>query len=370
MSTYRYLFADLRTNSILAELPLQNVNFEMTLNGDGAFNAELGIQDPVVQKLGWKTATRPTRTAYYIDRDGTLVGGGVIWTRKWQPSSGVVALQGREFESYFSKIFVGSGSYTNTDVVALTRTLINTAQATMGGNIGVTVGTETSTLTASPTYQLFEYKDVLSAVQDLSKVYPGFDYSIDVAYDSSGIPQKYLHLGFPRRGRTVQNTGLLFEFPGNIVDYEWPEDGLASANDVRAIGAGSGDGYNIGVATITSSIDQGYPLLQETVSYADVTDPTIIANAATSEAKAKAIPVTIPILTVRAGMDPVLGSYITGDDCRLRITDDFFPDGPNSFPTTTSPVGLDTYKRIVKVSVVPGDNEDEKVRITLNEVPF
>lgn len=44
---YRYLFADLRSNSILAELPLTRVSFTQVLNTPGSFQGTiLGLDAP------------------------------------------------------------------------------------------------------------------------------------------------------------------------------------------------------------------------------------------------------------------------------------------------------------------------------------
>ena len=40
-TNYRYLFADLVTNDILAEIPLTNVNFTQSLNTPGSFTGSI-----------------------------------------------------------------------------------------------------------------------------------------------------------------------------------------------------------------------------------------------------------------------------------------------------------------------------------------
>ena len=88
-TTYRYLFADLLTNEIVAELPITGVSFTQQLNQAGAFSAHLLLSG--VNTFGYNVdaSTQPTRNAIYVDRNGVLVWGGVIWSRSYNTHGGV-----------------------------------------------------------------------------------------------------------------------------------------------------------------------------------------------------------------------------------------------------------------------------------------
>jgi len=77
-----------------------------------------------------------------------------------------------------------------------------------------------------------------------------------------------------------------------------------------------------------------------------------LAGHTRAEVDAVARPVTLPTITVRADRDPVLGSYIVGDDCRVRIDDDRHDN-------------LDEYRRIVAMNVKPPGDKAESVTLTL-----
>jgi len=53
-------------------------------------------------------------------------------------------------------------------------------------------------------------------------------------------------------------------------------------------------------------------------------------------------------------LDPVLGTYAIGDDARIRISDDRFPNG------------IDAVYRIVGLTVTPGETGPERVTLTLS----
>jgi hypothetical protein len=198
-TTYRYLFADLLTNEIIAELPLTGVNFTQQLNSIGTFTGHLLLSGVNSTQTNVINATIPGRTALYVDRDGALVWGGIIWQRTFTSGNQQLSLTAREFESYFEKrVITSTVAYTNTDQLTIAQNLISNAQAVASGNIGVTVGTETSGVLISKTYYSYELKNVFNALQDLSKSNTGFDFNVYVYYDSNKNPAKLLRLGYPR----------------------------------------------------------------------------------------------------------------------------------------------------------------------------
>src|ERR1700758_54694 len=142
---YTFLFCDLMTNAVLAEIPLSQVSFENRLNDAGTFSGVLTLGDPRIAALDPFGSTQPGRTAIYVDRGGKLVWGGVLWTRRFDSNSKALQLSGNEFWSYFKSRLIlanltfigGSGaSSVGDDQLAIARYLINQAQATAGGNIG------------------------------------------------------------------------------------------------------------------------------------------------------------------------------------------------------------------------------------------
>ena len=100
---YRYLLADVLTNQITAELSLTNVNFTQQLNAAGTATGELLLTGVNSAALNVLTSTTPGRNALYVDRNGVLLWGGIIWAREWDSASQLMKLTAREFESYFER---------------------------------------------------------------------------------------------------------------------------------------------------------------------------------------------------------------------------------------------------------------------------
>jgi hypothetical protein len=358
MATYRYLFADLVTNSILAELPITNVNFTQALNAAGTFTGDLLLSGVNATQMNVANATIPARTAIYVDRDGVLVWGGVLWSREYNSADQHLRLTAREFESYLERRRITTTqAFTAVDQFTIAQTLMNQAQAVAGGNIGIAIPTNTSGVTVSKTYYAYEYKTVYSALLDLSRATNGFDFNIFVAYDGGGNPTKTLVLSYPKSGTRYSATNpsaLMFEFPaGNVVEYSYPEDGSTAANTVFAVGAGSNEGKAVTTGTDATKVTAGWPLLEDSVNYGDVTDTTLLQALANGQVAAVSYPPTTLRLTTPPSQNPTLGTYFIGDDVRIRITDDRFP------------TGLDATYRIVALNVTAGENGPERATLTL-----
>ena len=366
---FRFLACDWMTGTVMAELPLVNGSFERRLNGTGAFSADLVLGDPAVKKIDPFTSTQPDKIHLYADLNGVLVGSWMIWTRSYDSTTKTLQLAGSETMSYFSHRYAKWPAlvYTNKDQGFIVADLLLRALSYPGGtpanfslNVNITTG-----ITRTATFNPWELREVLNEISLLQAEDPGFDWATDVAYQGSpAVPTVTFTLSYPRRGISFTNSPLMFELPGNIQSYAWPEDGSSAANDCFGIGAGSGATTLIAEAAATQLVTSGgFPLLERVGSYKGITDQnTLQAKVAQDllafENDRMAPPATkwqgtgliVPAVTVFADVDPVLGSYTVGDEARLRITDERFPI------YGTNGAGIDTAYRIVAYVIKPGDS--------------
>jgi hypothetical protein len=312
-------------------------------------------------KYNVELATIPARCGMYVDRDGILVWGGVVWGRSYNSTTQTLTFNAQEWISYFDHRRVTQDvQFTNVDQLLIAKTLIENAQNATYGDIGVgynSAGQTTSGILVDRIYYNYELKNVFQAIQDLSRQSDGFDFAIDVDYDINGQPEKYFNTYYPRSGLAYSfgdPNVPVFTFPaGNMVEYEYPEDGSIVANTVYALGAGSNEGKLIAIAQDITKLSTGWALLETTANYSDITDQTVLDNLAIAQSVATSYPPTVLKVVVPAYVDPVFGSYEVGDDARIIITDSRFPNT------------LDEIYRIVGLSVQPGENGPERVTLTL-----
>jgi hypothetical protein len=361
VATYTYLLADLRTNAILAELPLRPSSINTKLSGHGELRATLALNAKGMSSLDLPAllADGASRNALYVDRDGVLVWGGILWSGGRKHAEHQAELQFLEFESYLqTRLILTDYKPANADQLVIARTLVNTMQAKVGGNIGIVVGTETSGVLRTRDHFRTSLQTVGEALRSLVELEHGFDCYISVAYDSNGVPAKTLRLGYPQIGRGASVSGLDFQLPGNIT--EWADDWNAfadSATDYYELGQGEGSSVLIGSASDPARITAGYPVMERKSSlHRDVSSQTELNAHAREDLAAAHIPVKTYSCQVMAGADPVLGSYIPGDAARFRVSDDWYQPADDGTPT------FDTYLRILGFGIEP---ETDRVNLTL-----
>ncbi|MFI9381463.1 hypothetical protein [Kutzneria sp. NPDC052558] len=358
--TYTYLIADTRTGLILDELPLTGVSFDKKLNDTGTFRGSLQVTDPNVSIRDPRVLTTPGRSCLYVDRDGVLLWGGIIWTTTYAVATGSLEIGAADFLSYFEHRFVlGTPlaadpsstppvTYTDVDQLAIARDLVGTAQSHPGGDLGIGfTGPDSSGVTRSLAYAPGDLKVVADALKDLATAAGGFDFVVDVRYGDDGRPLRELRAGFPRLGQA--GGPFVWEFGANMIDFSWPQDASVMGN--RAFTQGSG-GQALGLAAADPA---GWPLLELTTSQIDTADPGLLADWAAGTLAAQGRPVALPELTVRADAYPQVGLYEVGDDARMVVDDLFFPGQQ-----------LDVTMRILSLAVTPGDEGQEEVQLTVS----
>lgn len=358
MATYRWLSYDLRSNVALGELPLSVRSFGGRLNEPGPFSAQLPIEASTAQIL--MAATVPERTVVYVERDGVILDGFIIWKRTRKPNE-PIGLTGASIPSIFNRnrIVANLGPYLSVDQFTIFRNLLNHYQAQAGGNIGINVGSGTSGVLRDRTYYGYERKNLGEALSQLAAVDNGFDWSIECTW-SGGVPAKNLRLSYPRRGRIAGSTGIVFVSGKNIIDYTFDEDGTRSARSVDVLGAGDGNDMKIQTKTDTALIDAGYPLTAETLSYKDVSVQATVDALALAGVNARSKTPTFLSLTINPDdIDAGLGTWIVGDDALVQITDDNFPINADGTP------GYQAYHRIIGYDVNVPDEGPETVTLML-----
>lgn len=357
VTTYRYLIANLVTNEIVAELPFTGVSFTQQLNQAGNWQGHLLISGINTAQFNVDEATIPMKNAIYVDRNGVLVWGGIIWGRTYNSSEQTLTIQAREFISYFERRRITTTvEYTAIDQLVIAADLITQAQAVPYGDIGLLVNTagETSSgVLIDRVYYDYELKTVFSAIQDLSRQLDGFDFSVDVEYDGvTGLPTKAFNTYFPRKEDPLVLPVYIFP-AGNVVEYEYPEDGAIAANTIYALGAGSNEGKLISIAQDLTKFAEGWALLEDQANYSDITDQTVLDALAEGQVEAVAYPPTTMKLVAPPYVDPEFGTFQLGDSARIMIRDSRFPNG------------FDEIYRIVGLTVEPGENGPERITLTL-----
>jgi hypothetical protein len=364
MTVYTYRMFDLLTGAPLGEWPMRVGSFSRSINEAGELDATLFLSDRTHVK-GWNPETIERRTCLYVIRDTVPVWGGIIWRAKPVDGATKANIYAQTFESYLDhRLIRETVRFNGVDQLDIARALLTAAQTDPRGNIGLTASVNTSGVLRDQTYEGWDRRGVLAALQELAELGDGFEFTVDVGLDADGEPTRTMVLGYPQLG---QARGLVLEYPGSIVDYDWPTDGMGAANVASALGSGDGASMLIRDAVSQRATDElaaGYPILETTFSHKDVTTLSRLQAHADEDLDAAVGDVTIPALTVRDTF-PVFGTYALGDTTRVRITSPYHPAKTDGAP------GVDRSARIVGWRVTPPDGDKpERVELTMGRVPY
>lgn len=378
---YTAFTTDLRTNNVLADISMSQVRFTDVLNEPGDLSGAFFNGDSDIPMELLRSATRPARTALWVDFDGELAWGGIIWKRKYDRATGKVSLECSDFLSFFARARIAESiRFEQVDQFEIVRSLIREYQNRPGGNIGIDLGSGGSGVLRDRTYEGTEKKQILEAIQQLGNVNDGFDFAIKARYRPDGTPGKYLHLSHPTSGRTRQNTDLVLDFPGNVSDYTLPEEGDRMITTVYARGEGSGTAAPSVTVTNNNLILAGYPRLEDEIAFSSVSELATLDGHARSTLAGYSAPVSLPVFKIPAGgvmrhVDgvpvhatediPSVTRYGPGDVWSVRVTDEF-----GWYPKTASGgPGLETYLRLVQRSVsVDPSGDSASVDLTMSPI--
>jgi hypothetical protein len=283
----------------------------------------------------------------------------VIWTRKYDSGTGKVDLGAADWWSYFDHRKVlptlpGSiGPYSIADLATtymqvdqneIARQLVAQAQAHTGGDIGIQVDTSLSGILRDRTYFGYSLSDVGEMLRQLS----GVDGGPDIMFDTTGpdgvtgLPVRLLRIGNPLIGQ--QGSPHVVEYGANLVAYSWASDASKMATRSYATGEGSELGTQTAAVEDTTLYEWGWPLLEAAVSYSTVTEFATLAGHAIEDQRVARLPVALMTAVITGDL---VGAIGPGDDCRVRIRDQFF-----------SGSGLDTRMRCVGITLSAPDEMD------------
>ena len=102
VAAYRYFTADLLTNSVIAEIPFRDVQYERSIKSAGSFSGKIPVIDANAA-FNLYESTMPGKTSLYIVRDDVCVWGGIIWRRSYNAKQREMTVSGSEFTSYLYK---------------------------------------------------------------------------------------------------------------------------------------------------------------------------------------------------------------------------------------------------------------------------
>ncbi|MFF4607975.1 hypothetical protein ACFY12_35210 [Streptomyces sp. NPDC001339] len=324
---YRALFCDLSTDRVLDALPVSGVSFEDYIGKTGTMTGTLTAPDRATADR-IKAAVVPGRTAVWISRDRAIWWGGIIWTTALGSTArGAPAkaeIQAGTFDSYLDhRLLTADVTATDEDQFVIARRLVDFAQSTDGGDIGIRLGTDTSGVKRTRKYSHYDLPKIRELLDKLAAVQNGFEWRIRCYRNDTGERIKELQLGHPRITTSRGRAETVLDYPGPVMSYRLPYDATTRATHWQSRGATNSTTNRPLMSTplhITGAIDAGWPRLDGTSDYTTITAKTALDEHATADLTEAWTREIVPEITVNleaAQLTPA----ILGATIRLRIAD-------------------------------------------------
>lgn len=379
MSVYRYCATDVVTGALRADtIPLHVDSFARNLGGVGQPGQLTGTLDlgALSSQSNMLAALEPRKTLLWALQDNFPVWAGILWD--WTHQSAVanqLPIQASELGSLFSRRQVRNDQvYNGYDMYDTIRGLINYAvnTAVKGANAAVAQLVQTtnkSNIAVSETFPASNLGKVLDLINQLCLKY-NLEYSFDPGVTATGALIITLRIGTAANiGRPYSATELQLSYPGNCADYQWPRLGSTGTNSLVGIASGSGGAAwtsNFSTHGLDSTdLAQGYPLLEDSVSYTGSVIDTQAEIDAFADYRQQLVAKspTPAVFTVAGGQVPSVQQVQLGDHVMAIATSSYHPPGPGGIP------GLMQDGRVIGWTVrPPSDQQPEETDFYLGGV--
>lgn len=359
MAEVAYIFGDILTGQVIAEIRCQGVSMKMDLAG-GEWRGTINLDRTGTSNEVLTSATIPGRCFVVVERDGSIIGDYILWTRTYQSQAKVLQLYGRTWRDYTnSRVIREDLAFEEVDQVTIFTQLYDLMQSDPNSLQVVVPSFTPSGITRSLEVSAAEFKtfgQVLDAIADGEN---GFDWVVDTS-KQSGAYVRTLRLGYPAIGATEANIVFEYQSPedgqpggGNVINY-WSNESMGSAGThLYALGSGEGESMLTAEVIHNDLIAGGFPRYDVDTSHKDIDNAQTLVDVALAEAAVRKPAMPVLTVEVKADAEPVFGSYAVGDMVRIEFLDPMHPLG---FRRETRLLGWEYYP--------PEDSNVEYARLT------
>lgn len=329
----------------------QKRSFSLARNEEETLEFELDLKDWEAycarRNADPNVLLAPLVTEILMKRNGVYYKGFVVYHIDFTADDSGVKLNVKAdgYLNRFRNRYV-SKTYTQFNAPAIANDLITTTQAKPRGDWGITIGDTAVTVLRDRTYERKNVKEEIVNIGSLSTGRFDHEFKLAVANGTRAISfNTYTSIGSDR-------LNVPLSFPDNILSFKMPRTGIATFNEITALGSGFGDEQLSSVVfDETSQLNLG--LEEDIQTYNDVIiQSTLNQHAASALDKSKDI-IQIPEITVDSTKID-LSTLNIGDRRRIRL---------NTFKMLDT---VDGIFKIEKINVTLDDNDAELITVIVD----
>lgn len=309
---YRYLSVDYASRRVTNEFRFSDVQYSFERNTAGSFSAAMDLYDPATQFL------RPQETYLVVERNGLPFWCGFLW----QPARNgkTLTVQAQEIWSIFGHRHIRqTKDWINQDRAFMLRDLVNYAQQGVGGDLGLSVGSELLALATPTSYKAswWENKTVIEIAETILKMDPSFTFRVVGEWQAGN------RLGFrllidtkhpvPTQHRLI--------YGGNVDDYDWSPLS-PSPNFIDGFGGFDNEAMIRRTAQNDVALTR-QPRIESSIENRELMGEEGVVLLAVNQLKKYSGSPAQPSVTMQADADPVLGTLLPGYSAHVTIRDGY-----------------------------------------------
>lgn len=335
------------TGNMIGVLPCVIQNWADVMGGTAT--AEITLAPgalTMATRDNYRNLTTPWRMSVVIDWDGVAVWAGPVIAREFDGSTVKISCQGfkailnrRKVHNWATPLSNFTVTYTGMSLgqIAIQLVQLATSGSKPGSSLPVVIPTLTETDTDPThvrTYNGAELKDTGTELDNLTKSLNGPDIHFLPQWVNSNRSQIQWVMRVGTLAQPVLSSAQAVTFDGSaprssVQKLTELEDGSNLVTTQWAKGAGNTTVTVMSKKSSSTLIGQGWPLVEGEIDYKTVSDQaTLDAHAQADLTARQTAPKQWPF-EVNAGLAPVLGSYLLGDNAYIRVKDHvWIPDSP------------------------------------------
>lgn len=359
---FQYLFTDLLSGAIIAELPMTDVQLSWQVRKPGQLSGTIPV--PLPQRgRDFFASTQPGKVGIYVIREGVPIWGGIIWKRSFGSDSRQIKIEADTWDSLMyhrilDQEWLFIRDIANPDVskrtegveqIEIFRQMWKYMAGERNSNLRVALGQQTSPVRRGALFKKWDFKTYGEHLEAFASLSNGFEWVSSVGVDPYGALERRIDFAHPRFGRPWLDSRLVWEYPGPLVSYDISTDSDKAATVAFILGKGDGDLRTFVRKENTAPLNQGYIRMDEQYQHNTVYDSDILSSHANKYLRAYRPPVTGMSIRTHPRLVGGGGDYFLGDIVRLVIDDDFFrlAELPDE----------DMFVRITGISLSPGGSD-------------